>query len=74
MAQSLGLATAMWLPLGGGLLTGKYRKGTEGRLNDLKVLVHTESTAQKTATVDTVLSIAGETGATPAPVSVAWIR
>ncbi|MFE6554596.1 aldo/keto reductase [Streptomyces sp. NPDC004096] len=74
MAQSLGLATTMWSPLGGGLLTGKYRSGTAGRLNDLKVLIHTESNDQKTAIVDTVLAVADETGATPAQVSVAWIR
>ncbi len=66
MAESLGL--------GGGLLTGKYRRSTEGRLSDLKTLVHTESTDQKTAVVDTVLAIAEETGATPAQVSVAWLR
>ncbi|MER6464367.1 aldo/keto reductase [Streptomyces sp. NPDC001288] len=74
MAQSLGLASALWSPLGGGLLTGKYRDGTRGRLSDLKVLIHTESTEQKTAIVDTVLAIADESGATPAQVSVAWIR
>ncbi|MFG3585676.1 aldo/keto reductase [Streptomyces sp. NPDC047990] len=74
MAESLGLGAALWSPLGGGLLTGKYRNGAEGRLSDLKTLVHTESDAQKTAVVDTVLDIAEETGATPAQVSVAWIR
>ncbi|MEV7323987.1 aldo/keto reductase [Streptomyces sp. NPDC093970] len=74
MAESLGLASALWSPLGGGLLTGKYRKGTEGRLQDLKVLIHTESDERKTAIVDTVLAVADETGATPAQVSVAWIR
>ncbi|MFJ4846687.1 aldo/keto reductase [Streptomyces sp. NPDC088733] len=74
MAESLGLGAALWSPLGGGLLTGKYRRGTQGRLSDLKVLVHTESSDQKTAVVDTVLDIARETGATPAQVAVAWVR
>ncbi|MGW1723485.1 aldo/keto reductase [Streptomyces sp. NPDC002306] len=74
MAESLGLGAALWSPLGGGLLTGKYRRGTDGRLSDLKTLVHTESTDQKTAVVDAVLAIAEETGATPAQVSVAWLR
>ncbi|MFD0440941.1 aldo/keto reductase [Streptomyces chartreusis] len=74
MAESLGLGAALWSPLGGGLLTGKYRGGTEGRLTDLKTLVHTESSDQKTAIVDSVLKIAEETGATPAQVSVAWVR
>src|SRR6266496_3848499 len=32
MANALGLAVTMWSPLGGGLLTGKYRRGESGRL------------------------------------------
>ncbi|MEU1618354.1 aldo/keto reductase [Streptomyces sp. NPDC005722] len=74
MAEGLGLGAALWSPLGGGLLTGKYRGGPEGRLSDLKTLIHTESSARKTAVVDTVLAVAEETGATPAQVSVAWLR
>ena len=31
MARALGLATVAWSPLGGGLLTGKYRRGEVGR-------------------------------------------
>jgi aryl-alcohol dehydrogenase-like predicted oxidoreductase len=74
MAESLGLGAALWSPLGGGLLTGKYRRSAEGRLTDLKAVIHTESTDQKTVVVDTVLAIAEETDATPAQVSVAWLR
>ncbi|MFE4654950.1 aldo/keto reductase [Streptomyces sp. NPDC056707] len=74
MAESLGLGAALWSPLGGGLLTGKYRGSAEGRLSDLKTLVHTESDGQKTEIVDAVLAIAQETGASPAQVSVAWVR
>ncbi|MFF7648995.1 aldo/keto reductase [Streptomyces sp. NPDC007983] len=74
MAESLGLGAALWSPLGGGLLTGKYRLSSEGRLSDLGAVIHTESTGQKTAVVDTVLAIAEETGVTPAQVSVAWVR
>lgn len=74
MAESLGLGAALWSPLGGGLLTGKYRSSTEGRLSDLGMVIHTESTDQKTAVVDTVLAIAHESGVTPAQVAVAWVR
>ncbi|MCZ0985926.1 aldo/keto reductase [Streptomyces diastatochromogenes] len=74
MAESLGLGAALWSPLGGGLLTGKYRRSAEGRLTDLKAVIHTESTEQKTAVVDAVLAVAEETGATPAQVSVSWLR
>ncbi|GEB54403.1 aldo/keto reductase [Streptomyces gardneri] len=74
MAESLGLGAALWSPLGGGLLTGKYRGSAEGRLTDLGAVIHTESTDQKSAVVDTVLAIAQETGVTPAQVAVAWVR
>lgn len=74
MAEGLGLGAALWSPLGGGLLTGKYRSSAEGRLSDLGMVIHTESTGQKTAVVDTVLAIAEETGVAPAQVAVAWVR
>ncbi|MGW4386204.1 aldo/keto reductase [Streptomyces sp. NPDC004685] len=74
MAESLGLGAALWSPLGGGLLTGKYRRSTEGRLTDLGAVIHTESTDEKTAIIDAVLAIAEETGVTPAQVAVAWVR
>lgn len=62
MAEALGLGMTLWSPLGSGLLTGKYRQSREGRLTDLKTLVHTESTSQKTAVVDAVLATAKELG------------
>ncbi|MDN3351514.1 aldo/keto reductase [Actinomadura sp. DC4] len=74
MAESLGLGAALWSPLGGGLLTGKYRESDAGRLSEWNRLVHTETTTQKTAVVDAVLAIAAEIGAAPAQVAVAWMR
>jgi aryl-alcohol dehydrogenase-like predicted oxidoreductase len=74
MAEALGLGAALWSPLGGGLLTGKYRHGVEGRLTDWNRLVHSEDSEQKTAIVDAVLAIAEEIGASPSQVSVAWLR
>ncbi|MGO4417892.1 aldo/keto reductase [Streptomyces sp. MCAF7] len=38
------------------------------------MVIHTESTGQKTVVVDTVLAIAEETGVAPAQVAVAWVR
>ena len=74
MAEALGLGVALWSPLGGGLLTGKYRHSDAGRLTDWQRLVHTESTAQKKAVVDQLLAVAAELGAPPAQVSMAWLR
>ena len=44
MAEGLGMGVALWSPLGGGFLTGKYRRGEEGRLQRLGRLVHGETT------------------------------
>ena len=49
--------------------------GDKGRLTDWQQrLVHTEDSAQKTAIVDELLAVAGELGAPPAQVAVAWLR
>lgn len=75
MADALGLGAAMWSPLGGGLLTGKYRGGYVGRQGTaLKHLIHTEEGGRKTAVLDTVLAVAAESGAAPAQVAMAWLR
>jgi aryl-alcohol dehydrogenase-like predicted oxidoreductase len=73
MAEALGLAVNLWSPLAGGLLTGKYRTGGEGRATDPSRFVVTEA-GQKTAIIDEVLKIAEETGAKAAQVSMAWLR
>ncbi len=65
MAEALGLGTTLWSPLGGGFLSGKYRKG---------ILIHGDTEAQKTAVLDTVLAVAEETGATAAQIAIAWLR
>ena len=52
MAQALGLGTVGWSPLGGGFLTGKYRRGEVGRATQLGVLIHQEDSAQKAAVLD----------------------
>ncbi|GAA2711649.1 aldo/keto reductase [Actinoplanes palleronii] len=74
MAEALGLAVNLWSPLAGGLLTGKYRTGGDGRATDPSRFVTPESTTQRTAVIDTVLAVAEETGASAAQVSMAWLR
>lgn len=74
MIEALGLGGALWSPLGGGFLTGKYRSETgESRLQKLGILVHSETTARETAILDTVLAIAAEADAPPAHVAIAWM-
>jgi aryl-alcohol dehydrogenase-like predicted oxidoreductase len=74
MAEALGLGVALWSPLGGGFLTGKYRSSNEGRINTrLAVLVHTEKTARETKILDSVFAVAKEVGASPTEVAIAWL-
>lgn len=73
MAEAIGLGVALWSPLGGGMLSGKYRTGPEGRLTDWDRLVHTEDEPVKVATVDAVLEVAGQIGVPAAQVAVAWL-
>jgi aryl-alcohol dehydrogenase-like predicted oxidoreductase len=73
MAAAFKLGTVTWSPLGGGLLTGKYRKGETGRAQGLGAVIHGESDARKTATLDELLSISSETGRPPGQVAIAWV-
>jgi aryl-alcohol dehydrogenase-like predicted oxidoreductase len=73
MAAGFGLAMLGWSPLGGGLLTGKYRRGETGRREHLKVAFHDEVDSQTTAILDTLLAIAAEMNVTPAEIAIAWV-
>jgi aryl-alcohol dehydrogenase-like predicted oxidoreductase len=72
MAQAHGLGVVLYSPLAGGLLTGKYRQGGQGRLSARGDAI--EGTAQRTAVVNAVLAIADEVGASAVQVSLAWLR
>ncbi|MFE3824878.1 aldo/keto reductase [Streptomyces sp. NPDC059092] len=75
MAEALGLGTALWSPLGGGLLTGKYRQSRRGRLSDWEgQAIRVEDSEQRTEIVDCVLAVAEETGASPGQIAMAWLR
>lgn len=71
--RALGLGMLTWSPLGGGMLTGKYRQGEKGRAEGLGGRVfQAENSPQRTQILDTVLAIAEELGATPGQVAIAW--
>jgi aryl-alcohol dehydrogenase-like predicted oxidoreductase len=72
MAQAHGLGVVLYSPLAGGLLTGKYRQGEQGRLSARGDAL--EGTAQRTAVLDAVLAIAGELGVNAVQVALAWLR
>ncbi|WP_317178369.1 aldo/keto reductase [Pectobacterium sp. HCp5_1] len=72
MAEAMGLAATLWSPLGGGLLTGKYRQSKEGRLIGFGGrLVHTE---QDTTLLDEVFRVANDLNVMPIHIAIAWLR
>ncbi|MEU1953476.1 aldo/keto reductase [Nocardia rhamnosiphila] len=72
-AHALGLGIVTWSPLGGGMLTGKYRKGDKGRAEGFGGRVfQPENSAQRTQVLDTVLAIAGELDVSAGQVAIAW--
>ncbi|BDI28510.1 oxidoreductase [Capsulimonas corticalis] len=75
MAQAFGLGTVAWSPLGGGLLTGKYRSGDKDARSgsNLAALLHVENDARKTATLDALETVAEEIGFDPGQTAIAWV-
>jgi aryl-alcohol dehydrogenase-like predicted oxidoreductase len=72
-ARALGLGVVTWSPLGGGMLTGKYRRGETGRAEGFGGRVfQPENTTQRTQILDTVLAVADEIGASAGEVAIAW--
>ncbi|MFG3392374.1 aldo/keto reductase [Streptomyces parvus] len=75
MAEAMGIGAALWGPLGGGLLTGKYRQGAEGRLTAWQGrMMRTESDGHRSAVLDELLAVAKEAGEPPARVAIAWLN
>ncbi|WP_296172378.1 aldo/keto reductase [uncultured Brevundimonas sp.] len=72
-SDALGLGVVTWSPLGGGMLTGKYRQGEKGRAEGMGGRVfQAEDSTQRTAVLDTVLAIAAELGVSADQVAIAW--
>lgn len=72
-SHALGLGIVTWSPLGGGMLTGKYRQGEKGRAEGLGGKVfQAENSQQRSLILDTVLHIADELGVSASQVAIAW--
>ncbi len=71
MAGHFGMGTMLYSPLAGGLLTGKYRRGSSGRLT-LSAPDGPQEDARTTAILDQLEVIAEETESTPGQVALAW--
>jgi aryl-alcohol dehydrogenase-like predicted oxidoreductase len=77
IAREFGVGILPWSPLAGGFLTGKYRKGAappEGaRLDKWRSRYDGFDTERNWRTLEAVLAVAEETGATASQVSLAWL-
>lgn len=72
-SHALGLGMVTWSPLGGGMLTGKYRQGETGRVQGFGGKVfQPENSAQRTQILDTVINIADELAVSASQVAIAW--
>ncbi|MET7419903.1 aldo/keto reductase [Dactylosporangium sp. NPDC005555] len=72
MAQALGMGITAWSPIGGGLLTGKYRRG-EGGLTGEGRLADSAAKDADWKVIDALGRVAGELGRSMAQVAVNWV-
>jgi aryl-alcohol dehydrogenase-like predicted oxidoreductase len=70
MATAYGLTVTAWGPLGGGVLSGKYGAGQPERARLQRAAID----ARDLAVAQAVQEVAGELGASPAQVALAWVR
>jgi aryl-alcohol dehydrogenase-like predicted oxidoreductase len=74
MADAFGLGVVGYSPLGGGMLTGKYRRGATGRAQSMiSQFLHREEDGNKGAILDAVEAIAREASVTPEEVAISWV-
>ncbi|QIP15163.1 aldo/keto reductase [Spirosoma aureum] len=72
MAEYVGLGIMGYSPLAGGLLTGKYRQGSSGRLTRTAADGSQEDERTK-AVIDQLELMASELDATPGQIALAWV-
>jgi aryl-alcohol dehydrogenase-like predicted oxidoreductase len=72
MAEHVGLGIMGYSPLAGGLLTGKYRQGSSGRLTRSAADGSQEDERTKTV-IDQLELMANELDATPGQIALAWV-
>jgi aryl-alcohol dehydrogenase-like predicted oxidoreductase len=76
MAEALGLGVTAWSPLGGGVLTGKYKSGQaqDARYGSEMMKQHMPAADRTAPAVEAVQAVAREVGRSPAQVALAWLR
>lgn len=73
MAEAFGIGVTGWAALGGGLLSGKYRRNGEGRLTKGGGRVLEETDGRLHAILDELQCVADALGVSQAQVAIAWV-
>lgn len=73
MAAKHGITVASYSPLGGGLLSGKYRRGGQGRLTEDERYAARYGQNWMQQTAEGLCAVADELGVHPATLAVAWV-
>lgn len=74
MAQSLGMGLTAWSPIGGGLLSGKYRRTGDGLAGEGRLGGGGQPVAERDwAVIEALEQVAGELGRSMAQVAVNWV-
>jgi aryl-alcohol dehydrogenase-like predicted oxidoreductase len=76
VAEAFGVSVTTWAPMGGGVLTGKYTRGSSETPEDTKRAAGNESrvTERNLQIAREVDRVADELGTTSAQVAMAWVR
>lgn len=74
MAQSMGMGIMPWSPLKSGFLSGKFRRGGEGRVDTTRTNMVGVPSEADYGIIETVVEVAAELGISPASVALAWVR
>ncbi|MCW5753197.1 MAG: aldo/keto reductase [Phycisphaeraceae bacterium] len=75
MALELGLGVTPWSPLKGGILTGKYTRGTAPPQGDRRYAEDSKHLNERTFTiVEALRKVSSELGVSPAQVALAWVQ
>ncbi|MEV0719535.1 aldo/keto reductase [Asanoa sp. NPDC050611] len=73
MAQTLGLGLTAWSPIGGGLLTGKYRRSGSGLSGEGRLGGQRAVSDREWQVIEELEKVAAEVGRTMAQVAVNWV-
>ncbi|SFA87631.1 Predicted oxidoreductase [Poseidonocella pacifica] len=73
MCADQGIAVASYSPLGGGLLTGKYLDGGDGRLTEVEMYAQRYRLDWMHRAASDLVKLALEVGTHPATLAVAWV-